>query len=95
LNRSRSLSKREEEAKASSFLVPNGSRDRTHPNATVRWTVAHARLDGHATIIFAPRAKMQIDPGHYLKGKRRQNLLFLFQIYAKNAKILTFREKGL
>jgi hypothetical protein len=53
-------------------LVPNGGRDRTHPNATVRWTVAHARLDGHATIIFAPRAKMQIDPGYYLKGKRRQ-----------------------
>jgi hypothetical protein len=31
----------------------------------------------------------------YAKKRGGKSLLFLFQIYAKNAKILTFREKGL
>ena len=48
----------------SSFLFrPPGGKGLEHSNATVRWTVAHARLDGHDTSVFAhSRAKTQTSP---------------------------------
>ena len=48
----------------SSFLFrPPGGKGLEHSNATVRGTVAHARLDGHDTSVFAhSRAKTQTSP---------------------------------
>ena len=50
--------------RVSSFLFrPLGGKGLEHSNATVRGTVAHARLDGHDTSVFAhSRAKTQTSP---------------------------------
>ena len=39
--------------RGASLLILIRLRTRTDLNATVQWTVAHARLDGHDTLIFA------------------------------------------
>ncbi len=53
--------RKERPQRGRSFLMCEECWTRTNLDATVRGTVAHARLDGHDTLIFLQSRKMQIE----------------------------------
>ena len=70
------------------LLIDQKYGTRTHPNATVRWTVAEIRLDGFYSIHFR-KAEMAIESCHPHQGKKHPaGCFFVWQNKVSNPFLL-------